>query len=497
MSNGPPIHLPFFTDSYKITHHKQYPPDSQKVYSYLECREGAMFPETMFFGLQAMLKAYLEGPVVNQFSIDYAASMAAEHFVNGGLFNREGWQYILNEHGGCLPVEIKAVPEGMVVPNRNVLMSIVNTDEKVPWLTNWIETFLVQVWYPCTVATLSREVRKIILKYLEMTGNPSLIDFKLHDFGYRGSTSIESAGIGGMAHLVNFKGTDTLRGVEYAQWFYGEPMAGFSIPAAEHSTMTSWGGPAHERDAFANMLKQFPSGLVAVVSDSYDIFHAIRELWGRDLKDQVMERDGVLVIRPDSGDPAQTVLKCCELIWDQFGGTVNDKGYMVFDSHVRLIQGDGIGWYRQRPPSGDRDDRHTIEDILKIMQERGFSADNIAFGSGGGLLQQLDRDTQRFAFKCSAIKKKNQWWTVWKDPITQKGKGSKKGRLKLVNAEDVPVDVRLWSGHPTDQYCTLETTSKYGTDIMQTVFKNGELVVSQSFEEIRQRGMYGVSLQLT
>ena len=181
-------------------------------------------------------------------------------------------------------------------------MTVENTDPELPWVTNYVETLLSMIWYPSTVATQSRYMRLRVLNYLEATGDTSLIDFKVHDFGFRGSTSVESAGIGDSAHLVSFKGTDTFQGIRVARKYYGEPMAGFSIPAAEHSTITSW-GYENEKDAYANMLKAFPTGLVAVVSDSYDIYNACREIWGKELKEAVLARDGVLVVRPDSGYP--------------------------------------------------------------------------------------------------------------------------------------------------------------------------------------------------
>jgi nicotinamide phosphoribosyltransferase len=446
-----------------------------------------MFPETMFFGLQAMLMGYLEGQVVTKDDITYAEAWAKKHFGRDDCFNKHGWELVLAKHGGTLPVEIKAVPEGMIVPNRNVLMTVETTDPDIPWLNNWLETFLVQVWYPCTVATLSRQVRKIILKYLEETGDPSLLDFKLHDFGFRGSTCIEAAGLGGMAHLATGAlGTDTTRACDYASYYYDEDMAGFSIPAMEHSTVTSWGGPQFEKDSFANMLKQFPKGLIACVSDSYDIFNAVRELWGNQFKDQVLERDGCLVIRPDSGYPPAVILECCDGIWETFGGTVNSKGYKVFDPHVRLIQGDGIEWLEDRNEQGYEGNpvyRHTCEQILWAMQKKGYSADNIAFGSGGGLLQRINRDTQRFAFKCSATKRNGTWYDVWKQPITATDKNSKRGRLALIDEPNGLTTVTIESlitrvkGNPHDN----------PMDLLEPVFRNGEVLRHQTLADVRER----------
>lgn len=445
------------TDSYKPSHWKQYPPGTKYVYSFFESR-GGEFPSTTFFGLQYIIKKYLVGNVVTQEGLREAEELLALHFGRSDIFNREGWEYILKKHGGRLPVRIKAVKEGESVTTKNVLMTIENTDPACAWLTNYLETLLSLVWYPTTVATQSRQMRETILKYLEETGDPSLIPFKLHDFGYRGSTSVESAGVGGAAHLVNFMGTDTIEALRVARDYYHEPIAGFSIPAAEHSTITSW-GKSEEARAFGNMLKEFPSGLVAVVSDSYDIYNAVKNLWGSELRKEVLARDGTLVVRPDSGDAKKVVVEILDLLGESFGYTVNQKGYKVLDPHVRVIQGDGIN-------------RYSLPEILEAMKVAGWSADNIAFGSGGGLLQNVNRDTSKFAVKCSAVMVGEVWRDVFKDPITDPGKRSKAGRMKLVRAEGGYVTV---SGDDERQ------------DELITVFENGELIFDQSFSEIRSR----------
>lgn len=201
--------------------------------------------------------------------ISEAQELYKAHFGRDFL-NVVGWRYIARHHKGHLPIRIRAVLEGTVVPTHNVLFTVENTDPAVPWITNWLETLLVEVWYPMTVATNSRAWKTTIARYLQYTGTPSQIDFKLHDFGFRGSTSPESAGIGGLAHLVNFKGTDTIQALVVARKYYASPMAGFSIAAAEHSTMTSW-GVSGEESAFRNMLTQFSDVAMACVSDSYNI----------------------------------------------------------------------------------------------------------------------------------------------------------------------------------------------------------------------------------
>jgi len=447
----------WLSDSYKASHWRQYPPNTRRVYSYFESRTGSVHPQTTFFGLQYWLRQYLAGQVVTAEKISRAESLFNKHF-GGEVFNRSGWEHILNKHGGYLPVEIKAAPEGTVVDSSNVLMTVENTDDESYWLTNYLETLLVQTWYPSTVATQSREMKKVIHHYLTKTGDPSLVDFKLHDFGFRGVTCPEQAAIGSAAHLINFKGTDTIPGIVFANEFYHEEMAGFSIPAAEHSTITSW-GRHNEVDACRNMLEQYPTGLVAVVSDSFDIFNCCANIWGGELKDKVLARDGVLVVRPDSGDPPSVDVQVLNILGEKFGFNVNKKGFKVLHPNVRVIQGDGI-------------DFKMLGLILDAMQKNGWSADNISFGSGGGLLQKMNRDTQRFAFKCSEIVVGDEHRDVYKQPITDNGKKSKSGRLKLVDDS-----LKL----------TTVPQSDPREDQLQTVFRNGRILVDHTFDEIRKR----------
>lgn len=449
------------TDSYKISHWKQYPPKTTNVYSFFESR-GGVFPDVTFFGLQYQIQKYLAGVVVTKEDIEEAREYFASHFGTPALFNEAGWRRIVEVHKGRLPVVIKAAPEGLSVPVGNVLMTVEVTDPELPWLTNYLETLLSQVWYPSTIATQSRAMRNLVLSYLEKTGEPSLIDFKVHDFGYRGSTSVESAGIGAAAHLLSFKGTDTLAGIDLARDYYHEPMAGFSIPAAEHSTITSW-GRENEREAFRNMLESFPTGLVAVVSDSYDVYEACKTLWGKELKEEVLARDGTLVVRPDSGYPPDVVVKVLELLGDAFGYSTNSKSYKVLNPKVRVIQGDGI-------------DYEMLKRILEVMSLKGWSADNVAFGSGGGLLQKVNRDTQRFAFKCSAVEVAGEWRDVMKDPITDPGKRSKAGRLALVRENGSLRTVRE------------EEAARLGLrNELVEVFRDGAPLVDYTFSEIRER----------
>lgn len=445
------------TDSYKLSHHKQYPPGTRAVYSYFESR-GGQFADVVFFGLQYYLMEYLSGPVVTRDKIAEAAAISRQHFGTDEIFHHQGWAHILERHAGRLPVRIRAVPEGTTVPVHNVLMTIENTDPACYWLTNYLETLLVQVWYGSTVATQSREMKKVVLAALAETGDPTLADFKLHDFGCRGVSSVETAGLGACAHLISFRGTDTVPGLVIARDYYGCPMAGVSIPAAEHSTITSW-GKANEVNAFANMLAKFPEGAVAVVSDSFDIFHACAKLWGEELWSDVTQRHGTVIIRPDSGDPVEVVCKVLDILAGCFGAETNTKGFKVLNPHVRVIQGDGI-------------DYHSMKAILDAMKAKGWSADNVAFGSGGGLLQKLNRDTLKFAFKCSSILIDGEERDVFKQPITDIGKQSKRGRLKLLK---------------TDAGYTTVHEHDAGGDELVTVFEDGMLKRAWGLDEIRKR----------
>jgi nicotinamide phosphoribosyltransferase len=330
------------------------------------------------------------------------------------------------------------------------------------------------------VATQSYTIKQVILDYLERTGDPTTIDFKLHDFGARGVSSLESAGIGSAAHLVNFMGTDTITGVLFAREYYNAGIAGFSIPAAEHSTITSWGRDG-EVDAYRNILNNFakPGSIVAIVSDSYDIYNAVENLWGGELRQQVIDSGATVVIRPDSGDPVEVNRRLVEILGSKFGYTTNSKGFKVLNN-VRLIQGDGIN-------------ELTVRSILGAFMAMGWSADNIAFGMGGALLQIVDRDTQKFAMKCSAMSRdvwvedgdlgsgwKTEWHDVVKDPITDPGKKSKAGR------------VTLWTNSGAE-FATGVTEPTGWTDrgiggwteALEEVYRNGKLIKEIDFATVR------------
>lgn len=407
-------------DSYKVSMYKQYPEGTEYVYSYVEAR-GGYSDKIVFFGLQYYLLEYLSKPITQE-DIDEAEQCFSLH---GEPFNKKGWQYILDEYDGYLPIHIKAVPEGSVVPVSNVLLTIRNTDKKCFWLPTYLETALLRIcWYGTSVATTSWRIKELIKKHLGYTSdNLDSLNFRLHDFGARGVSSYESSMIGGAAHLINFQGSDTVAGIRMLTQYYRSTMAGFSIPASEHSTITSW-GKSNEVLAYRNMLKQFgqQGKIFACVSDSYDIYNACEKLWGTELKQEIIDSGAMVVIRPDSGNPSEVVLNCLKILDEKFGSIINSKGYKVLN-YVRIIQGDGIN-------------ENSINDILTLISAYQFSAENVYFGMGGALLQHCNRDTHEFAMKCSAIKINGVWKDVYKSPKHSQLKLSKKGKLSLYKNEN-------------------------------------------------------------
>lgn len=501
-------------DGYKSSHFLQLPPNTEETFFYIESR-GGVYDKTVMFGLQYAIKKYLKDPITQE-QIDEAVNFYKEY---GVAFNKEGWQYILDECGGYLPIEIKSVEEGSVVPVKNVLVTVRNTDKNTPWLCGFLETFLLRaVWYGTTVATQSWHIQQIIKECLEWSGDVDTLPFRLHDFGARGVSSHESAVIGGMAHMATgFRGSDTVEAIYNTSKYYPTTLPGNSINASEHSTITSWDD---EFDAFGNMIDVFGEGVFACVSDSNDVFHAM-DMW-KEHENKLLEKGGTLVIRPDSGDPKEIIcgisevpyldipimsiedshhnprVKVFRTVEDHiytvkedgvlvpqrlakylglveyayeflFKGRKNLKGFKVLPNHIRFIQGDGVN-------------QESISAILDGLEAKGFSADNISFGMGGKLLQGVDRDTQKFAMKCSAIKVDGVWKEVFKDPITDPGKGSKKGLISLfVDEEGFYVTRRI-----DERSRPVEWSDKPLHGCMKTVYFNGVQLNTLSFDDVKK-----------
>lgn len=480
-----PDNLILCSDGYKYSHHKFYGSDMTKMVSYMESR-GGKFSETVFYGLQIFLKTFLEGVALTKEEVDEAHEYLGTKygiFGRDDVFDRTKFDYIIEKYDGKLPVSIKAVPEGTVVNTKNVLFTIESLDENCAWLTNFLESLLLQVWYPITVATLSREVRKIVTNAFRKSTSYDndtlnfLVDYVLNDFGFRGTSSVQSAKIGGSAHLVNFRGSDTVVASKLIRDLYNtKTIYGLSIPATEHSIMTLKGEEG-EVELMKRVLTTYPTGLVACVSDSYNIFRACSEYWGKELIDLILSRPAEpgnqLIIRPDSGHVLNTLKEIFKILFEKFGYTVNEKGYKVLPPQVRVIQGDGVNL-------------NSIIEIYKMLDEEKISPENLALGMGGKLLQSdIDRDTNNFATKaCFAIlngEEKN----MIKSPtemdengnITKSFKKSKPGLLKLV--KNALYDYRTVS--------SLDSDFNDVKDELVEVFRMGDILIDWTFEEIRER----------
>ena len=474
--------LILLSDAYKYSHPDLYTPNLTKLVSYLESR-GGKFDNTLFFGLQYILKKYLVGRVLsNEMVLEADIKLNYEDigvFSGTKVFPTEKWLKLIDVHNGHFPVRIKAVPEGEVVPVKNVLITIESTDDEFPWLVGFLETLLLQVWYPITVATLSFEVKKIIKKNLLETGcDEKYIDitteFILNDFGFRGVSSVESASIGGSAHLVNFMGSDnTIASDMIMKYYGGEIMYGKSIKASEHS-VCCMEDEEGEINVFKRILTNNPTGIVACVSDSYDIFRACSMYWGTELKDLILSRDGVLVIRPDSGDVKRTLIEIFNILFDKFGYTVNAKGFKVLPPQVRVIQGDSVNY-------------ESIKEIYQTLTNNHIAAENLVLGMGGKLLQaNIDRDTQNFAVKACYAVIDGKEVEIVKSPkemdkdgnIHVSFKKSKKGLMKLVK-NNGKYETIMKNENPL--------TFNEINDELVVVFENGKLITEHRFEDIRVR----------
>jgi nicotinamide phosphoribosyltransferase len=480
-----PNNLVLMGDAYKYSHHKFYEDNTSTIYSYMESR-GGKFNEVVWYGIEMFIKEYFEGIAITQEELDEAYEyLGTKYGVFGrdDVFDKSKFQYIIDVHGGKLPVRIKAAPEGTVIGVKNVLMTIENTDSNCFWLTNFLETIMMQLWYPITVATLSREVKKIVMEYFDKTVSlpqevvDVVIEFVLNDFGFRGVSSVQSAGYGGSAHLINFMGSDTtVASKRICEYYNTDTVFGLSVPATEHSIMTMK-GEVGEVEMMRRTLLKYPTGIVACVSDSYNIFRACKDYWGGELRDLILSRPSEpgnhLVVRPDSGHVVNTLREVFNILFEAFGYKVNDKGFKVLPPQIRVIQGDGVNI-------------NSIREIYEELYRLGISAENIVFGMGGKLLQaDINRDTQNFATKaCFAVVDGEQRDLV-KSPTEMDADGnlkpsfkkSKSGRLKLVENEDGTFRT----------VSSLDAEYNDVQDILITVFENGELLTETPFEDIRKR----------
>jgi len=464
-----PYNLLTDTDSYKFSHPGLYPDGTTSMQSHLIAR-GGEFDTCTLAGLQYILHKYLAKPITLDM-IEEAESFAGKH---GEPFNKEDWLYVMKKYG-YLPVRIRAIPEGLVVPVKSVLATVESMveDARCFWIVSWIEDILERLWYPSTIATTSRESKKIIKEYLDLSSDDpeAEIGFKLHDFGARGVATLEQARIGGAAHLFSFFGSDTVEGIRHANHYYDCEMAGFSIPATEHSVMAMWGAN-HEISCCENFIRkmlierQVPAGspkFAACVSDTYNVFEMFKAWTHPFLLDLIKQSGGTLVARPDSGNPLTVLPTLFEILQSRLPITINSKGYKLLPSYFRMIQGDGI-------------DMQSTRAICKTLTDLKWSISNIAFGSGGGLLQKVNRDTQMIAFKNNHAIINGKSVAVRKNPITDSGKASLGGRLDLALIDGVYKNVVLDLG-----------VDKHPQSVMNTVFEMGDVMYHTTMDACRQR----------
>jgi len=448
------------TDVYKVGHMEQYPDGINKVYSYLCARKD--FSKTdvdkiVFWGLRYYLIKYLSQRVTKEHVEEFVDVFSPIVPLQGSTIQK---LYALSELG-YIPLKIKAVKEGEKYPLQNVLLTITNTHPKFYWLVNYFESLILKLWYSCSVATRSRQYLEMALSFADMTcSNHDHIPYCVHDFGYRSVSSEESAMLGGAAHLTNFYGSDNILGEYCLKTFYGMTKAK-SVPASEHSVMCSF-TPEKEIEAFHRMLDIYPTGIVSIVSDTYNLWNVLTN-FAKQLKNRILSRDGKLVFRPDSGDPYKIILGdpassdpavqkgSLNLLWEEFGGTTNSKGFKVLNPKVGLIYGDGIHLERYKQ-------------ILEGMKQQGFASSNLVIGVGGLLLQNHSRDDFGFAQKTTYVEISEEPLVVFKDPITDKKKKSHKGLLCLLKDEN--------GRHYTKDNCTWEEEA--GGEL-NTVFEDGKL----------------------
>ena len=470
-----------YGDSYKYSHSRQYPDNMIYMYDYMSSR-GGNYPATAFVGLTYYIKKYLEIPVTKAevYEIQEKAKL------HGIPFDFDGWMHIANKHNGILPIKIKAVPEGSLIPVNKVLMTIESTDSEVPWIAGFVETILMKLWYPTTIATKSYYIKQMLLKY----GSPEWAEFAYHNFGDRGSSSVESAAIGGFAHLTQFSGTDNFNSLDIATDSYNldpNKVAGYSVYATEHSSTTAHQKEFEEEFVY-NQLRENPyAPIMSFVADSYDVYNftefctapnsRIRKL----IESRPHQK---LILRPDSGEPTEVLEKMLHImIYNNINIVPHEK---VLFKDFGLLWGDGIT-------------PEVIDTLLNWFTKHKkshlplFAAENFVFGSGGDLMQNVTRDTQKFAIKCSSITTQESFTAneaghegisyydidVYKDPITDPGKASLKGK------------VTTWLNEATNEYFVdivdFKTNDFPCKNMLETVFENGKLLINPTFDGIKSQ----------
>ncbi|WP_055447707.1 nicotinate phosphoribosyltransferase [Lacinutrix mariniflava] len=475
-----------YTDGYKVDHRRQYPNKTTLVYSNWTPRMSRIkdVDEVVFFGLQYFIKKYL----IEDFETNFFNKSKAEvckkyqRRINNYLgANQVGIKHIEDLHDfGYLPMVIKALPEGVSVPIRVPMLTMYNTEAEFFWLTNYFETILsTTLWLPCNSATIAKQYRKILDQYAKETSSvPEFVDWQGHDFSMRGMGGLEAATVSSAGHLLSFTGTDTIPTIDFLETYYNAnsdtELVGGTVAATEHSVMCM-GTNTGEQETFKRLISEvYPNGIVSIVSDTWDLWKVLTE-YLPNLKEEVLARDGKVVIRPDSGDPVAIICGnpngkneaekkgVIQLLWEVFGGKTNSKGYKELDSHIGAIYGDSITI-----------DRAT--QICERLKENGFASTNVVLGIGSFTYQYNTRDTFGFAMKATYGEVDGEGREIYKNPITDDGtKKSAKGLLKIVkeNGSYTLVDQVSWE------------EEKQGE--LKEVYRDGKLLIDTSLTEIRAR----------
>lgn len=479
-----PIHC---IDFYKSDHRRQYPEGTTLVYSNFTPRSDdrslTKDGHVVVFGLQMFIQDFL----IDSFNRNFFALPKNEVLtrykrrMDASLGpNDIGVEHIRALHDlGYLPIAIKALPEGTVSPIKTPVLTMFNTHHEFFWLVNYLETAMsAALWKPMTVATVAHKYRSILKDFADLTGvDPEFVKLQAHDFSFRGMSCMEDAARSGIGHLLSFIGTDTVTAIDAAEHYYSanadHEVIGGSVSATEHSVMCI-GGQGGEFDTFRRLIEDvYPSGIISIVSDTWDFWKVITEFLPQ-LKGSIMARDGKVVIRPDSGDPVKIICGdpdaapgsfeykgAVECLWETFGGTMTDKGYMVLDSHIGLIYGDSITLER-------------AYDILNGLERKGFASSNVVLGVGSYSYQYNTRDTYGFAMKATYGEVNGEAREIFKDPATDSGdKKSARGLLHVCSHT-----LRL-----TDRVNPLEECG----GALKLVFANGDFKEKYTLQEIRSR----------
>jgi nicotinamide phosphoribosyltransferase len=474
------------TDGYKVDHRRQYPDNTTLVYSNWTPRKSRIegIDEVVFFGLQYFIKKYIIEEFQNNFfskSKEEVTSAYARRINSYLGENLVGIDHIADLHDlGYIPMVFKALPEGVSVPIKVPMFTMYNTRPDFFWLTNYFETILsTTVWLPCNSATIAKEYRKILDDYAEETSSvPEFVDWQGHDFSMRGMAGLEAALISGSGHLLSFTGTDTIPAIDFLERYYNanpeEELIGGSVAATEHSVM-SMGTDSGEEETFKRLItKVYPKGIVSVVSDTWDLWKVLTE-YVPNLKQEILNRDGKLVIRPDSGDPVKIICGdpdsmdinvrkgVVQLLWDTFGGSTNDKGYKELIANVGAIYGDSITLDRARQ-------------ICERLKQNGFASTNVVLGVGSFTYQYNTRDTFGFAMKATYGEVSGKGRDIYKDPITDDGtKKSARGLIKIIkdNGKYKLIDKVSWEEEKKGE--------------LREIFRDGKLLIDEKLSDIRKR----------